>query len=420
MSTSRIMIKEYVKTHLPFLSNFINLGFIQLCNAVIQLLLFPIIFRIIGIEEFGYIGVANSYAGLVSLLINYGTNQSGIKDIAINKHNSSFLSNIFYTVYYTRILLFLVSLLILAVMYWLNVPLVHYFLLANVIILSEVFNPFFFFVGIEKTFLFNVANLLSKVSSVLLIIFFITSSRSAPFVNVYLGIGNLVFYLLLMFYAISKYKLVPYRLKLSSITEIVRKNFYLSGNNLSVHLQQSFFLFTLSGSVNPLVLGAYTFCDKIVWSFRLLLIAFSSAVYPRAAISYHSKKEEWFMQKRKLNWLLASIFLIAAAVLFFLAPSVVWLLTKTTDALTIQYIRCISLVPLVAALNALNVIELLISNSYSSLFITGMILLVLSVANSYLFLLAGQDYFGYYPLTMEICALFLCLYFTQKQRLRTS
>ncbi len=416
MSTSRIMIKEYIKTNLPFLSNFINLGFIQVCNALIQVLLFPIIFHIIGIEQFGYISVANSYAGLVSLIINYGTNQSGIKDIAINKNNMFFLSGTFYTVYYTRILLFLFSLLILVVLYWLKLPLVYYFFLANVIVLSEVFNPFFFFVGMEKTFLFNVANLLSKLSSVLLIIFFITSSQSAPFVNVYLGVGNLVFYVLLMFYAIKKYQLTPHIPNLSSIAKAISKNFYLVGNNLSVQLQQSFFVFTLSGAVNPLVLGAYTFCDKIVWSFRQLLIAFSSALYPKASITYHSKKEEWFIQKRKINWLLAIIFLITAALLFFLAPSVVLLLTKTTDVLTIQYIRCISFVPLIAALNTLNVIELLISNSYSSLFIMGLTLLVLSAINSYLFLLAGERFFGYYPIIMEICALFLCIYFTRKQQ----
>ena len=416
MRTSRIMIKEFIKSNLPFLSNFINLGFIQVCNAVIQILLFPIIFHIIGIKEFGYVGVANSYAGLVSLLINYGTNQSGIKDIAINKQNKNQLSNIFYSVYYTRILLFLISLIALGVLYYIQVPLLHYFILANVIIVAEVFNPFFFFVGMEKLFIFNVANLLSKVSSGLLIIFFVTSSSSGSFVNLYLGSGNLVFYLLLTFYAINRYGLSQYAIHSSDIKGLLCKNFFLAGNNLSVQLQQSFFVFTLSGSVNPLVLGAYTFCDKIVWSFRLILIAFSSAVYPRAAITYHLKKEDWFLQKRRLNLILIIVFLTAAAALFFLAPSVVLLLTKTTDALTIHYIRCISLVPLISALNALNVIELLIGNSYSSLFKMGLALMVLTSVNSFLFLRAGVGYFGYYPITMEICGLLMCLYFTKKQQ----
>ncbi len=416
MRTSRIMIKEFIQNNLPFLSNFINLGFIQVSNAVIQVLLFPIIFHIIGIKEFGYVGVANSYAGLVSLLINYGTNQSGIKDIAINKLHKNKLSNIFYTVYYTRILLFLISLIALSVLYYLQVPLLHYFILANVIIVAEVFNPFFFFVGIEKIFLFNVANLLSKLSSVLMIIFFVTSTSSASFVNFYLGAGNLVFYLLLTFYAINRFGLGQYAIKISEITGLLRKNFFLAGNNLSVQLQQSFFVFTLSGSVSPLVLSAYTFCDKIVWSFRLMLIAFSSAVYPRAAITYQSKKEDWFLQKRRLNLILVIVFLTVTGVLFFLAPSVVFLLTKTTNALTIHYIRCISLVPLITALNALNVIELLIGNSYSSLFNMGLALMILSSVNSFLFLRAGVSFFGYYPITMEICGLLMCLYFTKKQQ----
>ncbi len=131
---------------LPFLSNFINLGFIQVSNAVIQIILFPIIIRIVGLHDFGYVMVANSYAALTGLFINYGTNQSGIKDVAIYKSDHQALNSVFYTVYYTRVLLFVLSLFVLAGLYCLGVPNTPYFLSAYTIVLAEMFNPLFFFI----------------------------------------------------------------------------------------------------------------------------------------------------------------------------------------------------------------------------------------------------------------------------------
>ena len=84
--------------------NFNNLGFIQISNIAVQLLLFPIILRTIGIESFGLVTVINAYSLLAGVFINYGTNQSGIKDIALVKDNNTLLSQLFFTIYHTRFL----------------------------------------------------------------------------------------------------------------------------------------------------------------------------------------------------------------------------------------------------------------------------------------------------------------------------
>ena len=46
--------------------NFIHLSSIQVSNALLQLLLFPIIIRVVGLSEFGHVMVANSFAALIS------------------------------------------------------------------------------------------------------------------------------------------------------------------------------------------------------------------------------------------------------------------------------------------------------------------------------------------------------------------
>ncbi|SDW84517.1 Membrane protein involved in the export of O-antigen and teichoic acid [Hydrobacter penzbergensis] len=399
----------------PFLANFFNLGFIQVSNAVIQILLFPIIIRIIGLHEFGYAMVANAYAALAGLFINYGTNQSGIKDVAINKNNGKALNEIFYTVYYTRFLLFILSMIVLAGLYGFSVPHARYFLFASTIVFAEMLNPLFFFIGIEKLFLYNVANLMAKLLSALLIIVLIHANTPGWWVNFYLGLSSTVFFIPLLVYLLRQYQLTRYRISVEAMRQFLKHNFFLTGNNLFVQLQQSFFLFTLSGVVSPLVLGAYSLCDKIVWSFRLLIVSFSSAVYPRAAVLFREQKELWHSYKTTINGWLAVCFLLAAGGLLWLAPWIVTLLTGKPDTLTTLYIRSVAFVPFIAALNAMNVIDLLVKNRYSYLFTIGVILCSIAIITSFLFVKLGhENWYGYFPIIIEVCSLPLYFLFIRK------
>ena len=60
-----------------------------------MILIYPILTRIIGLENFGKVMVANALAILLGILVNYGTLQTTIKDIAILKTNNKLLSEIF-------------------------------------------------------------------------------------------------------------------------------------------------------------------------------------------------------------------------------------------------------------------------------------------------------------------------------------
>ena len=191
MITENKRYLRFIKRHLGFLSNFINLGSIQVSNAVIQLILFRLIIGVTGLTEFGLIMVANTYAMLNALFINYGTNQSGIKEVAIHKSNKPQLSETFYTIFYARLLLLAVSVLVLVIIYQLHFPNARYFPYALTIILSETLSPFFFFVGIEKLLLYNLINLFSKILSAILIVLIITTKEQSVWVNFYLGVVTL-------------------------------------------------------------------------------------------------------------------------------------------------------------------------------------------------------------------------------------
>lgn len=403
-----------LKSNLPFLSNFFNLGFIQVSNAVIQLLLFPLIILVVGLENFGMVMVANSFASLAGLIVNYGTGLSGIKDVTLNKSNPLVLSKTVYSIFFTRLSLSILCLLTLPIFYFAGFNLT-YLLPALPILLTEIVNPLFFFTGIEKLFLYNLANLFSKLMAAAFILLMIKTQANAPWVNFYLGIFNLFFYLILGIYALKKFRLGKVILDLPSVFSLLKNNFYLVGNNISVQLQQSFFLFAIATANNPLLLGAYSLCDKLVWSFRLLLTAFSGAVFPKAVRMYKESEALWNTYKRKTTQYLAAFFILAGLALFFLSPLITRILTGSDNPLASSFIRAISFVPFVSSMNVLNVLDLLIKNRYIDIFKIAMILLSITILTSLLLISFGSAaYFGYYPLIVESCSIPLYLYFIKR------
>ena len=396
--------------------NFIHLSSIQVSNALLQLLLFPIIIRVVGLSEFGHVMVANSFAALIGIVINYGTNQSGIKDIALYKNDPENLSQKFYRIFSTRLLLFLVSLTVLPILFWLRIPHFEYYLFALTLVIAEVINPIFFFIGIEKLFAFNLANILSKLLSILLVLLFVNGASNAYRVNFYLGLSNIILYAPLIIYAIRKFNVLFYLPGLPMIWQFIKENFSLFINNVSVQLQQSVFLFAVSAAGNPMVLGAYALCDKIIWSFRLLIIAFSNAIYPRCTILFHQDVNEWLKFKSTINKSLIVSFLLSA-ILFLLFPAlIVHLFTGQKNSLTIFYLRAIAFVPLIIALNSMNVLELLIKNAYKAIFSISLIVLLFAICISLLFIwLKAPLWYAFYPLCIETACLLFYRYYLNKK-----
>lgn len=403
-----------LKTGMPLISNFLNLGFIQVSSAVIQILLFPIILRITGLEKFGLIMVTNSVASLAGLAVNYGTSLSGIKDVSINKNDTTVLARIVYSIFFTRLSLAILCFCCIPVLYLAHFNITYLFC-ALPIVLTEIVNPLFFFTGTEKLFSYNLANLLSKLFAAVLIILFIKTPDQAPFVNFYLGICSLFFYILLSIYLVYKFNLGKIQFQISAIISLLKQNFYLFGNNVSVQLQQSFFLFTINATDNPLLLGAYSLCDKIVWSFRLLISAFSGAIFPKAVRTYTENESNWLSYKKKMNQYLAIFFIMAGLGLLITAPYIPKILTGKNNLLTTSFIQAISFVPFVVSMNVLNVLDLLIRNQYQYIFKIAMILLCITILVSFSLVKFGSvRYFGFYPLIIDTCAIQLYLYFINK------
>jgi len=403
----------------PILHNFFNLGIFQAASIALQLLVIPIITRKYGIATFGQVALAASFANFISNFSNYGTSQTAIKDVAANTDDKVFLSKLFYKILIFRFLASGIFFPVIGLMIFLHPDLsIWVWIGAIPLLLSEIINPLYFLIGKEKIQWISWGNIAVKIIVLVLILFIPLQSQPAAWVNALLGLPVVLYYTFICFYIHHKESLHLMIPSKKSLIHLAKENFYIMFNGTAVSLQQSVFLFTVANFVTANTLGMYALIDKLLGVFRQLISSISSAVYPQAARLFFQSPNQWFEFKKTLQKMYALLFGMMAVVLFFGAKWMVIIITKKDDPATEIFVQMFCLAPLMMALNANNVLTLLLEKRHRTLFIISMIILTITFLISFLFVhFPNHQSLGWYPLIIEGICLLIYLIFTNKKSL---
>ena len=338
--------------------NFFRLGLIQLFSILLQFLLIPVVVSRAGITENGKLLTALSIAVLFSILINYGTSQSGplARPTAIG------------LLLALRSILFLGVSAFFLLLYFFEVAFSFFLLGTLPILLAEVLNPYVLCIGADRLRILAWLNFFGRLIGFLLVYYGWKNAAAAYWVNAYVGAGLVMVFLLFWVYEFVKGRLRWEPISVKAIYQLGQTNFPLLLSNLLVHLQQSLVLYSIGAVAGGSVLGIYAIIDKLIWGFRMILTSFSGAVLARALHLYKEGQAAWLLFRQRINRLLALGLLLAAAILVAGAQPLAVLLAKGADEqMLATAIRLAALIPLVTALNLLNVLELLLEKQFSLL-----------------------------------------------------
>ena len=412
-----------MKLHIPTISQFASLLVLNISNAVFQLLLIPILIHNTATEKLGSYFLALSFSVLASILVNFGTSQTAV--VEIRKANSEKEKQIILAE--TLALRFVP--LLLAIVVSCILPILAnngiYYLLVLPMIVAECINPQFYLIATYKINRYAQFNLLIR----LLLLIVIYMVRAQPLlIEITLFLMSVSILALHLFYLPSTFLqkgTTEYLPTIPRLQNLIKTNILVTGNGLTVHLQQSMFLFALPSFVSPLFLSAYGLIDKLISSFRMLVNAYSAAVMPHAAGTHNEGFAAWKKLKAQQNKLMAVI-CIAAGVIMFMFPEqllTILFLGKNNNAIFFNeashLVKLISPVPLLIALNVLNVAELILEKKFVAYFGAGVVVLFISLLSIDALKLGLPAYYaGYYPMLIEgFC---LCLYFLIVQKFRNA
>jgi PST family polysaccharide transporter len=375
--------------------NFISLAFLQGTNFVIPLLLTPYLQLTLGWEKFGVVSVAQSVMLLLVTFIDYGFNISATREVALNKDDSSKLSEIVSKTLLVKLILsifaFAVLMLLVSIVPKFNEHL-SLFLLSYPFVIGQSFLPVFFFHGIEKMKYLTYLNLVAKFLTVILVLHFIREQQNYSWVWCLFGLANLFSSVIGYYWIVSWFKLRFYFVNKILIINELKYNFSLFISNLATISYINSNILILSFVASDRVVGYYSFAEKVIFASRQPLVIFSQAIYPhlcKLATESHLAIQKFF--RRVYIPFIILIFLMCLIIFF--APSYVPLLFPTFSKETLTLIQWLSLISFIVGLNIPAYQILLVydlKKSYTSVLILGSFLnILLNLPLSYLWQAKG-------------------------------
>ncbi|MBC7607430.1 MAG: oligosaccharide flippase family protein [Burkholderiales bacterium] len=311
--------------------NFTNLvvyGFGQGFNLLTPLLAVPYIVSKCGIENFGKTGVGMALSFFLVVIVDFGADIIGVKEVSVNRDDSKILANIFITTYAAKLLLTVGLLLILSLLF-IYVPYFNreksMFFLCLPILIGQFINPIWFLQGIEDFKWITVLNISTKMLYLVGIFIFIKKPADYIFVNLCWGMGMILPFSFGVLRCMKTFDLSFRSLIFSNVVKLLKEDYkfcvsqlFLSMKNYSPMLLIGFF----GGFA---VAGQYKIIEQIIMPIRTYLQMIFRFFYPKLCYEIFQSKSQGIAYWKKINTinlviifgLLTTIFIFSKQILGF-------------------------------------------------------------------------------------------------------
>lgn len=220
MNQLKAQFKNKFKNNKKVAENYFFMTFLASSSLVIGLILYPYVIRILGKEAYGIYIFIVSNIQLFQVFSSFGFDMPALKKISLFPDHSQIKSRVVSEVFISKLLLFPISLLIIAVIS-VFVPFVQRHIALYYIVFSsqlvEILFPTWYFQGIQRMKFVTYTNLAVRLVTIPLIFIFICSSDDLLLYALIVSLLPLCGSIFAFFYLIIKEKI---RLQLCSIRQL--------------------------------------------------------------------------------------------------------------------------------------------------------------------------------------------------------
>jgi O-antigen/teichoic acid export membrane protein len=316
--------------------DFFIYGFGQALNLVSPFLVAPYIISTCGVANFGKSGVAMAIAFFVIVLIDYGSDIVGVKEIAVNRENRLQLKKIFATTFAAKLFLLLVLLTFLSCCYvfipFFNNEKALYFLTFPILI-GQFLNPTWFLQGTDNFRGITSLNLFSKIFYLITIFLIIKKPEDYIYINFLWGFGMIIPFAVGTMICINRYdiKMADFEVKATQL--FLKNHFSFFVSQLFLSLKNYAPLVVVSFLGGYFIAGQYSIIEKIVMPFRSYLQIIFRFFYPKLCFELSISQQKGIALWKKINAfnlllvliLLALVYVFSAQILLFFKVTMVTL-----------------------------------------------------------------------------------------------
>jgi polysaccharide transporter, PST family len=364
--------------------NIASLYLLQGLTYVIPLAVLPYLVRVLGMERYGLLAFAQSFAQYFTTLTDYGFNFSATRSIAQQREDSLAVSRMFSAVLVVKILLMALGLTILAAIVTL-IPRFHtdaaFFYVGYIAVAGNVLFPVWYYQGIQRMRYISVVSGVARILAAAALFVFVHRPQDALLALAIQGGGLLLSGVVGLAVVLVHFRL---RLTMPSLRELRSAlvdgwHLFISTAAVGLYTNTNVFLVgMLSGNVEA---GYFSAAEKLIRAMQGLINPISQAIFPHVNTLVKESRELALRFTRRTLRLLAPMTFFPSVAVLILAAPVAHLLFGHNGAGSVPVIRWIALLPFIIAIsNVLGVQTMLpfgLDKPFSRILIAGGIFNVL-------------------------------------------
>jgi polysaccharide transporter, PST family len=306
------------------MSNIINLGYIQILNIILPLLITPMVIKTIGLSLFGQISYYLAIHTYVLVFIEFGFAYSGVRLINSYKENLFRTSKIYLSIVLVKLLISLLFslLFLLYIFLFYEQKNIVFNVIIFVTVVVQGLLPMFFFQGKEdlKTYAKHIA--FFKILAYLLIFLLVSKSEDTVTYLLLLLASNILPLLSLNYIIFKRGDVQFVNLKRTELQFVVKSGYSVFLTTFFSRVYSNSTVFLLGFFGNHYFTGIYSGIEKIIFGLRSLYAPITTALFSDSVSKLKENPYKGFIHLTKMYLVFAVPILISLILLFIFSDEV--------------------------------------------------------------------------------------------------
>ncbi len=342
------------KPYKNLLKNFTSLSILQISNYLFPIIVLPYVVRVLGPDKYGLVQFAAAFSTYLQMICDYNFALTGTRMISQNRNDQKKLSEIFSSIIFIKIILFLVTfvlfiVIILSIEKFSSDSMVY--ILSTGMVLGSVLSPLWFFQGIEKMKYITIIQVSVRIVATIFIFLLIQTTSDYLVLVIINSSTQLAIGLIGLVISINVFKikiLIPGK---GMIINILKHGWNVFLSSIWINFYTTSNTFLLGLFANNTIVGYYAGADKIRIAFQGIHSTLSLSVFPFVSNLVKESYEKFINFNRKLLILSGTSGLIISVILFVFSNPITNLILGKDFTDSADLLRIISALPLLISLS---------------------------------------------------------------------
>lgn len=334
--------------------NILALYVLQGLNYVVPMAVLPYLVRVLGVDKYGLMAFAQSFALYFTILTDYGFNFSATRSIAQNRGDSQATSRLFCSVYLIKLMLMLAGVIILALALAIIPRFQHdwrFFLIGYVAVVGNTLFPGWYFQGIEKMRYISIITGVSRLLAAAALFVFVHRSEDALLALSIQSMGLLLSGLIGFGVAVHSFQLELRWPAAAELKATLSDGWHLFLSSAAMGLYTNTNVFLVGILTGNLEAGYFAVAEKLLRAMQGLIVPIIQATFPHInALRVESRELALRFINRSVRWI-GGLTFIPSLLLFMFAAPITLICFGHGARGSIPVVRWIAFLPVLSALS---------------------------------------------------------------------